>query len=84
MIKILSILGFTSSFILFYFEAIQIEALVLINIFFAIIFFYKTENNRPSNIPIISGSKKELSKDDLQKIFIDELNFRNSEAYIVL
>ncbi len=73
MIKILSILGFTSSFILFYFEAIQIEALVLINIFFAIIFFYKTENNRPSNIPIISGSKKELSKDDLQKIFIDEL-----------
>ncbi|MFM8422871.1 MAG: hypothetical protein ACKN91_03295 [Candidatus Fonsibacter sp.] len=73
MIKILSILGFTISFILFYFEAIQIEALVLINIFFTIIFFYKTENNRPSNIPIISGSKKELSKDDLQKIFIDEL-----------
>ncbi|MEY3429857.1 MAG: hypothetical protein RI930_700, partial [Pseudomonadota bacterium] len=73
MIKILSILGFTSSFILFYFEAIQIEALVLINIFFAIIFFYKTENNRQGNIPIISGSKKELSKDDLQKIFIDEL-----------
>ncbi len=73
MIKILSILGFTSSFILFYFEAIQIEALVLINIFFVIIFFYKTENNKLSNIPIISSSKKELTKDDLQKIFIDEL-----------
>ena len=41
MIKILSILGFTSSFILFYFEAIQIEALVLINIFLQLFFFIK-------------------------------------------
>jgi len=73
MIKILSILGFSSSFILFYFDAIKIEALILVNIFFVIIFFYKSENNKLSNVPIISSSKRELSKDDLQKIFIDEL-----------
>lgn len=72
MIKIISILGFIASFLLFYIEAIQFQALLIISIFFIIIFFYqpKAEINR---VQKIVNSNKELSREDLQKIFIDEL-----------
>ncbi len=76
MLKIISTIGFLVTSVLFLNSNITTEILFIINIFFIIIFFYKPTSiprTSPSNIPIISGSKKELSKDDLQKIFIDEL-----------
>ncbi len=74
MLKIISTIGFLVTLVLFLNSDISVEILLVINIFFIIIFFYKpisTTRSFQKNNTEISGDK--LTKNDLQELFINQL-----------